>query len=109
MCLYCQMRVITQQFCLDFEQGSCDLESKFSLPIQVTLTVTKRHIQDVSVLETKGAGVQRKGKSVMSFIKFIYLGIGVNTGRTFHRITELVRLEKTLKIIESNHDLTILP
>ena len=26
-----------------------------------------------------------------------------------NRITELLRLEKTLKTIESNHDLTILP
>ena len=26
-----------------------------------------------------------------------------------HRIIELLRLEKTLKIIESNHNLTILP
>jgi len=26
-----------------------------------------------------------------------------------HRITELLRLEKTLKVIESNHDLTNLP
>ena len=26
-----------------------------------------------------------------------------------HRIIELLRLEKTLKIIESNHDLTMLP
>ena len=25
------------------------------------------------------------------------------------RLTELLRLEKTLKVIESNHDLTILP
>jgi len=29
--------------------------------------------------------------------------------RINHRIIELLRLEKTLKIIESNHNLTILP
>jgi len=28
---------------------------------------------------------------------------------TTHRITELLRLEKALKIIESNHNLSILP
>ena len=30
-------------------------------------------------------------------------------GAQNHRITELLRLEKTLKIIESNYNLTILP
>ena len=32
-----------------------------------------------------------------------------NNNRITHRIIELLRLEKTLKIVESNHNLTILP